>query len=192
MIINKYPNEMGTNDFTFTQKNLILRIIFAGNLDLYFAITGNQRLSKNQIDTLSFEITKKDYELYTLFNGLYDEIVKKDSNMSPLAEYKQTLLVDEKGVIKWLSDDEEEQYADSLSIIKVEDGIRLLFKRPIKQSIYEFKNPFGMTVRIRNSGSRYEPFNYKFMHMYNKLQDIDFDYHQMNIEEYLYTKKLKK
>ena len=45
------------------------------------------------------------------------------------------------------------------------------------------------SVRFRNSGSRYEPYNFTFMNMYNGLCEYDSDYHQIHIEEYLYHQK---
>ena len=50
-----------------------------------------------------------------------------------------------------------------------------------------------ISIRFRNSGSRYAPFNIIFMKMYLNLQKIDDvnDYgHQMHIEEHL--NKIKK
>lgn len=49
-----------------------------------------------------------------------------------------------------------------------------------------------ISIRFRNSGSRYAPFNRLFMKMFNKLQFLDDvnDYgHQIHIEEYLYNNK---
>ena len=45
------------------------------------------------------------------------------------------------------------------------------------------------SIRFRNSGSRYEPFNICFMQMYNELKNYDSNCHQIHIEEYLYKQK---
>ena len=60
----------------------------------------------------------------------------------------------------------------------------------------DFNSLGYISVRFRNSGSRYVPFNIAFMDMYNDMKEVD-DVtdkgHQLHIEEYLYeTKKLVK
>ena len=47
-------------------------------------------------------------------------------------------------------------------------------------------------MRIRNSGSNYNPFNCIFMRMFQKLQEVDNDYHQIHFEELEYKRLLKK
>ena len=48
----------------------------------------------------------------------------------------------------------------------------------------------SVSIRFRNSGSRYNPFNIIFMKMFNKLQEYNPEYHQIHIEELEYQKKL--
>ena len=54
------------------------------------------------------------------------------------------------------------------------------------------KSSFNIVVRFRNSGSRYDPFNCVFMRFYQRLQEVDPNYHQVHIEELIYRKKLKR
>ena len=56
---------------------------------------------------------------------------------------------------------------------------------------FTFKEKWTRSIRFRNSGSSYQPFNILFMDVFNKLQEYDPNYHQMHIEEYAYQKKLK-
>ena len=53
-------------------------------------------------------------------------------------------------------------------------------------------NPRKITIRFRNSGSRYDPFNIIFMRLYQGLCNLDYEYHQIHIEEYLQESKIKK
>lgn len=58
----------------------------------------------------------------------------------------------------------------------------------------DFHSPNYIPIRIRNSGSSYDPFNIVFMKMYNKMKKIDDTKdigHQIHIEEYLYNKEKK-
>ena len=50
--------------------------------------------------------------------------------------------------------------------------------------------PGSISIRFRNSGSLYDPFNMIFMRMFNKLQNYDPEYHQIHFEEINYAKKL--
>ena len=52
-------------------------------------------------------------------------------------------------------------------------------------------DPRRITVRFRNSGSRYDPFNIIFMGLYQGLCNLDYEYHQIHIEEYLQESKIK-
>ena len=62
-------------DFGYTiniyDSNKILTITFGGNLDLYWYLKGKE---EKEVDT--FEITKENYFLYSLFDILYNDIVK--------------------------------------------------------------------------------------------------------------------
>ena len=53
----------------------------------------------------------------------------------------------------------------------------------IQNVIDEFFSSY--CVRLRNSGSRYDPFNILFMNMYYKLCVYEPDYHQVHMEELL-------
>ena len=96
------------------------------------------------------------------------------------------------GAITWYCDDFADlNNASNFCIKKYKDYFLLTFK---KSKIELFNGCFFPTysVRIRNSGSRYEPFNISFMGMYQKLKDYNDKYHQIHIEEYLYENKHKK
>ena len=200
MKIQKRKNDIsGLYDYTFTEGDQHLRIYFAGNLDLYLVL-GHRHIIQNEDTELSMDITKADYSLFQAFDTLYKEITSgyiytdEETYPFPNHSYKGTdtykRLVDEDKRITWISDDGYRMAEDRMTIEKVdEDSYRLTFKRNSIPMPDGFKSPFGITVRIRNSGSYYDPFNVSFMKMYNRIQEIDPYYHQMSIDEYEYQKK---
>lgn len=87
--------------------------------------------------------------------------------------------------ICWYSDDDLIEDANYVRIIKKEDRYVLEFLSNKKASTLWLKN----SIRFRNSGTKYPPFNILFMNMYNSLCNVDYDEKQIHIEEYLYRRK---
>jgi hypothetical protein len=211
--IEKKKREQGycfiisTNDGKF-------EISFEGNLDLYWSniYSGNLLEAPN---SKSFTITKENYYLYSLFDELYENIkncnvftlneidisfcedyeeieakrLKEESLNNDLKESEKynpdRLFCD--GIIEWHCDDFSYEESSIVKIKKEEDTYIVIFEKSKEVNMY-----LTYSVRFRNSGSRYAPFNSVFMRMYNKLIDYDPEYHQTHIEEYLYQKKLTK
>lgn len=76
--------------------------------------------------------------------------------------------------VTWISDELAEEVANEVTISKHDEIIRLSFKTKPQVAGYD-KNyfDFGMiSIRFRNSGSRYRPFNLIFMRMFNELQNL--------------------
>jgi len=110
----------------------------------------------------------------------FDDIEKNETGGIWFLQYE--LIFDEETLlISEITSDNFESY-----IYKENDKFRLEFILQNK------KMSHYIDVRIRNSGSRYIPFNQVFMKLYNSLQEYDSDYHQIHIEEYMYQKTLKK
>lgn len=186
--------------------NKILIITFWGNLDLYWYLKSEE---KREVDT--FEITKENYFLYSLFDILYNDIVncnlfkvyeeelsfvnsikelqmiynRKENLNKVFSEYEEYKRLYNGKYICWYSDDDSIEDANYVKIIKKEDKYVLEFFSNFKSSTLWLSN----TIRFRNSGSRYMPFNMIFMNMYNSLCSSEYDENQIHIEEYLYRIK---
>ena len=96
--------------------------------------------------------------------------------------------------ITWYSDETNEEVANFLKIRRDDESFNVSFyTQPHKGSYDEDTHHYdSITVRFRNSGSRYDPFNIFFMQMYNALANVDDvldEGHQIHMEEYLYERK---
>ena len=200
--INKTKDEDGYNYKIITSDGSF-DIMFGGNLDLYWYYWPEEDF-KDWPLAKTFTISKENYFIYQKLDELYKNIKEqkpyrfKDENVStvfdssklinesPSAQYSYKNLF-QNGIIKWYSDDAPLEEASMLEIKYQEDKYIITF--------HQGKEDFGFptyAIRFRNSGSRYEPYNFAFMNMYNSLSEYDANYHQIHIEEYLYNKKLQK
>lgn len=201
------------------------RISFSGNLDLYFSLEDFDNDS-------TFIIGKDNYEIYTLFDKLYSDVInaniyekltdkeinfiiflseseKEDYHPKIAEELKrrekyqndlkksiqyQNLVQDD--VIIWRSDEYFTEIAPFVKIKKLKNAYILEFGKPIISEEYEndadlmLMDPRRITVRFRNSGFRYEPFNILFMKLYQGLYKLDYDHHQIHIEENLIQERI--
>lgn len=185
-------------------------ITFAGNGDLYW----NYKASSDEIrnlDRKTFTVGMQDYFLYSLINELYERIKNYDiysgfDDEEITEEYKEELknrLMEkdeynserlfQNGVIDYHSDDYSYEDSARLVIEKLMDSFRITFVKGIDDIFPTF------AVRIRNSGSSYDPFNICFMTMYHKLISYNPNYQyelsnqeleQISIDEYLDGMKL--
>ena len=201
--IKKTKDVEGYDRFKITTENGSFDIMFGGNLDLYWYYWPEENY-KDWPLAKTFTISKENYFIYQKLDELYKNIKEqkpyqsKDENVStvfdssklinesPSAQYSYKNLF-QNGIIKWYSDDAPLEEASMLEIKYQEDKYIITF--------HQGKEDFGFptyAIRFRNSGSRYEPYNFAFMNMYNSLSEYDANYHQIHIEEYLYNKKLQK
>ena len=205
----------------------ILSIIFGRNLDLYFILS-------NYDNNPTFFIGKDNYQIYALFDELYNRVTSADiygkltedeinhivffSRISG-EDYHQKLGEEEErrkkyqvelkkrdafkhlvqdGEIIWKSDEYFEEITPYVKIKKLQNAYFLEFIKPIVPDKYKMEidlklmDPFSISIRFRNSGSRYEPFNMLFMQLYHKLCMLDFELNQIHIEEYLIEERIKK
>lgn len=155
-------------------------ILFAGNLDLYWTFIPNKSADKK--NKYSFVIDKSFPFVYNNIEALFDAIVKNkpyknayhiddmELREKELPNYKSSeslnLIINNK--IVWKSDDFCEEEASQLIIEKMKDNFLITFK---KSNSKEYHNTFS--IRFRNSGSRYDPYNVSFMNSYKELKDWD-------------------
>jgi len=216
MEVTKQIGNQSGYDFYLKQDNKTLKIVFGGNLDLYWnLILSNEKGKYDEIEE-TFVITKENYYLYSLFEKLINDIKEanifepkypenEDDRFGITTEeecklwntrLKNRYFYDElynslDDTITWRSDDEQYDYADRVKLSKIDDNIVLEFTRPkINQNTYGFRMSESISIRFRTSGSRYDEFYVPFMRMFNKLQDYDPNNHQIHIEELNYNKKL--
>ena len=200
MRVSKDKNYIKYYDITLREDNKELKIIYGCDLDLYLTLSDGRLIPENESTKKYFDITKENYQVYCAFDKLYKNIIKGN----PLGEetsyiYKNyrysneySKLVNNNNIV-WLSDEDIEEKADSLTITKKdEDTYRLLFTRSKEPLAEGKKSSFNISVKIGNISSRYNPFNNAFMNMFNDLQDVNTECHQMHIEEVEYIKKLQK
>ena len=201
--IKKTKDVEGYDRFKITTENGSFDIMFGGNLDLYWYYWPEENY-KDWPLAKTFTISKENYFIYQKLDELYKNIKEqkpyqsKDENSSivfdssklindsPKSQYSYKNLF-QNDIIKWYSDDAPLEEASMLEIKYQEDKYIITF--------HQGKEDFGFptyAIRFRNSGSRYEPYNFAFMNMYNSLSEYDPNYHQIHIEEYLYNKKLQK
>ena len=203
---NKTKDADGYDRFKIITDTGSFDIMFGGNLDLYWSYWPEEDFEDWPLSK-TFTITKENYFLYQKIDELYKNIKEqrpypktdkddytsflKELNSSNSNESKKIDYAYEKlfqnSIIKWYSDDMPLENASSLEIKKQEDIYSITFFQGKEE--YDFPT---YSVRFRNSGSRYHPYNFAFMNMYNSLSEYDPNYHQIHIEEYLYTKKLQK
>ena len=154
--------------------NKILLMCFMGNQDLYWAI------NTSSFDSLkeSIEISSEDKDIFELFDNLYND-VKDCKPYGKKDKYFQHVLADrnffneEAKTIEWHSDETYFDSDDIVKIIKKDDKYRIEFTRP-----EEYEDPFYLgnahmiSIRFRNSGSYYHPFNAVFMRMFKEAQKL--------------------
>lgn len=197
IVFNKWQNKERDFDFTggviLSRDNQKLEISFLGNGDLYFNLLDYEN---NNV----FYIGKDNYEIYNCFDVLYSNItdgnIFKDESFDKEYYKRKAIdrgLIDNNRII-WKSDDFSHEVAPYFSIEKLDNSFKLTFDKPkSKLDGYEdyLLSSVNCNIRIRNSGSFYDPFNIAFMDLFNSLLNIDDKVHQIHFEEYLIDKELE-
>ena len=180
MEIKKKLNFAGTYDIQLIKGRKKLTILWARVLDLYMVLEDGERIPFRKAKSIDFDISVEDKEIYQLFDKLYNDVIdgnifetKSKKKPDRITLYNYNLLVDENKNIVWVSDDGLFDEVDRMQISKMNDTYRLTFMRTEKQTFGEFKDPYAIYVRLRTSGSRYDPFYIPFIRMYRSLQGID-------------------
>ncbi len=188
-----YCQDTQTYNLEFDKNGKTLRFIFGGNGDLYIG------LFSDGTDNV-FEITKENNEIYKLFDKMFNAISnckivedsqfdiemgfnhadKTNKDIRSSLVYK-SLFFDNS--INYHSDNYVYEEATILKIVPAEDKYILNF--------ISKENDIMPGIEVTNSGSRYGLLHMPLMQLYNDLCKLDPGYHQIDIEEYAYTKKLQ-
>ena len=177
-----------TSEWNFGKKIKIsnninsFEILFGGNGDLYFAPVMSRTELYKSVDPIYFNISKDDGFLYDCFEKLYNKICKYDpydynddifyKSKSEEKKYQKRkdffreypLVHDE--IISWHSDEECCDTSSILNIYKLDNNN---FKLEFIKNKPEDEFYMTYSIRFRNSGSTYDPFNQRFMELYNNL-----------------------
>lgn len=194
--VKRSKNGYNYDVFDIVTNEGILEISYENNFDLYWSYKYMNMIDKEG-SIKELVINKENYYVYSLFDELYNNI----KNHTPWKYYENddfelehTKVRDynclyHNKMITWYSDDFADiNLASSFTIKKYKDKYIVIIKKSgLEPSNGNYFETF--VVRIRNSGSRYDPYNIAFMGMYQRLKEYNFDYHQIHIEEYLYSKK---
>jgi hypothetical protein len=179
-------NYDGTNleTFTITQENYQLYNLF----QILYSDIENINIYDNK-EVPSYIDTYQDYHDYLKELELEKIGYRKNNN----ANYHELFNPKEK-TITWYSDETGHDVANILKIKKNAETFSLTFSsQPYIDGYERETNPLGtISIRFRNSGSTYEPFNIAFMKMFHGLENLDDinDYgHQYHIGEYLHMNK---
>jgi len=139
------------------------------------------------------ELMDEDYH-----EALKEKILKYEENKKQeLKNGIRTGLIADDNII-WRCDDFDIEVAPYVIIEKTNEIYKLTFDVPkferkldtFEESLLKDKNT--ISVRIRNSGSRYYYFNGPFMRLFHSLQELATDIPQISIDEYLIDKKLER
>ena len=146
-------DDRGIKDYVLKSNNKQLKIMFGGTLDLYMQLM-SPNLKENELGSDTFEITKENYQIYSLFNELYRDIemcnvynvdeldlmfCETEEEIQKLYESKNKINEHEKNSeryknifdgqsIIWYSDEYIHEKTDILKITKEEDKYILEFK----------------------------------------------------------------
>ena len=187
--VNKYKNGWGYDTFEIETDTGSFQILFAPNGDLYWRYLSEINvLDDKPIQELI--ITKENYYIYEVFYKLYESIKNNkvfydDEDYFEVNERENKLF--KNNMIEWYSDELPIDITSKLTIKKEDEVFKVIFEKSKKSQDGIF---ITYSIRFRNSGSRYTPFNINFMQMYNELKEYDPNYHQIHMEEYLYKQKL--
>ena len=140
------------------------------------------------------EFREEDYHLALKDEEIYHQ--KYQERLKDIANHEGLIKNDE---ITWMSDDYPEEVAPEFRIEKLDNAYVFTFSnqkfaKGIDNPLYDIylNDKDFISVRIRMSGSRYDPFNVLFMSLFSRLKEITF-YESMpiGIEEYMILKEVQ-
>ena len=189
--VERYENGWGYDTFVIKTNEGSFEILFAPNGDLYWRYLSKINVLDDK-EKQELTITKENYFVDELFYKLYEQIKNNkvfydDETYFEIKERENKLFKNE--MIEWYSDELPIDITSKLTIKKEEETFKVIFEKSKKSQDGIF---ITYTIRFRNSGSRYDPFNIPFMRMYGELKEYDPNNHQIDFEECLYKQKILK
>lgn len=206
MTISKEKDVMGNTEYVLSEDNLVFKMYYGGNLDLYWEIR-NKDVNGDNFETyeekpLEFIISPDDSEVYSTFSHLIDNVIstakyvcdeeekQEKELMNKLdelvsfedeEELKTHELMVRNSVVVWHSDDDEIERANFVTLTRINGNILLTFRK----GIVEEDIPGVIPIRFRTSGSRYAPFNKFFMQHFQEIDkvvnDLDQEQHMRKL-----------
>ena len=216
MEVQKMKRKNKLSEIVLLNGDKKLIISFDNNLDLKWTLT---KTTKEKLILESFEITKENYAIYTLFEQLYNNVKNASifdinteialfnsglSTFNSLSEIYDYYIKDvekrknspvyqelfDGNTITWYSD---EIYSDSNDALKITfDGDKFILEFAKRKQNELLSSPYSIPIKFKNNGSKYFPFNILFIQMSEELQNYNTKFHQIHIEEYLYEQKILK
>lgn len=171
--------------FTITKENYFLYSLFE---ELMYEIK-EAKVYKPLTNPNDSEEISIDTELDDEPNLFEEEKLCNKWNEELKNRYRYKLLYNN-GIVSWHSDETEYSISDLVNISKIDDTFLLEFTRPaLTDNKYELRTSSTISIRFRNSGSTYDPFNIIFMRMFRKLEEYNPELHQIHLEELIYHQK---
>ena len=162
-------------DIHIKKGNKIFSMCFMRVGDLFWHINKSEPSSTKE----TFDIPATEVEIYKLFDDLYKSISTANIFKNQSDQYLERKLTERNffnnvtQTIEWHSDATYFESDDIVKIIKQENNYHLEFTRPEKyEDPYHWGSSKIITIRFRNSGSYYAPFNIAFMNMFNSAQKL--------------------
>lgn len=180
MTIEKYKNDYGSFDITIIDSNKVLSV-FLGGADPNISCQYNDY---KRIDEITFVIPNTEEDLFNIFNKLYKNIVSGNVlDYSPDSSEAQQLMKNETsyswyqevvrdGIITILSDAYPVNCPNILKISKEKNSITLSFMQINNPEVRLPKNPFCITINIRQEGSKIHDFCFPFKTLFQELQSL--------------------
>lgn len=174
MEVKLKEGQAGFKDVIIKKDNKLFSMFFMGVGDLFWSIKKEKSNSLKE----EFDIPKSESDIYKLFDDLYTDasigkVFDKEDDFFKRYVTHRNFFNKETNTIEWHSD---ETYFDSDDIVKIKkekDNYHLEFTRPEKyEDPYHYGSSRMITIRFRNSGSYYHPFNLIFMRMFKNAQNL--------------------
>ncbi len=136
----------------------------------------------NIVKDETITITKEDYDLFIELDKLYKRILKTHELCD--IQRKKDIVLDDKIVVK----DSAKRGKSTMCLEKVDDDS---FKFSFNFIDNDNKLMMIETDPLKNKNMFYQYIDL-FKDFYERLREIDFEYHQINLDEYEYTLRMKK